>query len=354
MSDSAEATSLKTGLSPGMLIYTGETPEEAVTISVVDYNKDTFKESTIESIEELLPYRGAGTVTWVNIDGIHDVGLIEAIGKHFDIHPLVLEDILHSKQRSKIEDYDDYLFIVLKDLYLDEKDITVRQEQISIIIMEGFVFTFTERQRNLFSPINRRIAGGNGRIRGRGSDYLAYAIIDTIVDHYFVFQDSLDAILDDIEEQLLTNPTKQTLNDIQSLKREIIFVKRNVTPVREMLAMLLRSESPLILESSDIYYRDVYDHAIRFIETMESYRELITGMLDIYLSSISNKMNEVMKVLTIFASIFIPLTFIAGIYGMNFEYMPELKWRLAYPLLWVIFILITGLLVLYFKRKKWL
>lgn len=354
MIDSPEIVSHKSGMSPGTLVYTGENPDQEVIVSVVDYNQTTFQKLEFTSIEDLLSLRGAETVTWVNINGIHDVSLIESIGEHFAIHSLVLEDILHSQQRPKLEDYDDYLFIVLKHLSLDEKTLDVLQEQISIILTEGIVFTFSERSANLFESVYKRISTGKGRIRGRGSDYLAYAIIDTIVDQYFVFQDALDNLLDGIEEQLLTNPDKQTLAHIQTLKREIIFVKRNITPVRELLAMLLRSESPLIHESCDIFFRDVYDHSIRVIEAMESYRELVSGMLDIYLSSISNRMNEVMKVLTIFASIFIPLTFIAGIYGMNFEHMPELKWRLAYPILWVIFVLITGVLLYYFKRKKWL
>ena len=354
MTASLSRASKKTGLPPGSLVHVGKVHEGESRISIVDYNRQIFTERIAKSLDEILPYRETETVTWVHIEGLHDTGLIESIGRHFDIHPLVLEDILNTHQRPKFEDFEDYLFIVLKGLSLETGGFTVHYEQISILVMKKFVFTFKEKQDELFYPVRRRLADGKGRSRSRGADYLAYVILDTIVDHYFSVQDSLDEVVESVEDKLLSGPTAQTLADIQRLKRELIFIRKSVSPVRELLTAIERSASPLIQEQTQVYLRDVYDHAIRVTEAVDSHRDLITGMLDIYLSSISNKLNEVMKVLTVFASIFIPLTFIAGIYGMNFEYMPELKWKWAYPALWFVFVTIPVALLIYFKKKKWL
>jgi magnesium transporter len=290
----------------------------------------------------------------VNIAGLKDIEIIESVGRNFHIHPLVLEDILNTHQRPKFEEFTDYLFIVLKQLSFEMSTLTVNYEQISILVLKNFIFTFNEKPDDVFDPIRRRLQDCNGRLRVRGADYLAYAIVDTVVDQYFTLQDSLDEVIESVEEQLLSNPTSKTLAKIQRLKRELVFVRKSISPTRELLSGMERSESDLIDEKTRPYLRDVYDHAIRVTEAVDSSRDLITGMLDIYLSSVSNKMNEVMKVLTVFASIFIPLTFIVGIYGMNFEYMPELKWRWAYPALWLVFAVITIGLLTYFKRKKWL
>lgn len=354
MTASLSRASKKTGLPPGSLVHVGKVHEGESRISIVDYNRQIFTERIAKSLDEILPYRETETVTWVHIEGLHDTGLIESIGRHFDIHPLVLEDILNTHQRPKFEEFEDYLFIVLKGLSLETGGFTVHYEQISILVMKKFVFTFKEKQDELFYPVRRRLADGKGRSRSRGADYLAYVILDTIVDHYFSVQDSLDEVVESVEDKLLSGPTAQTLADIQRLKRELIFIRKSVSPVRELLTAIERSASPLIQEQTQVYLRDVYDHAIRVTEAVDSHRDLITGMLDIYLSSISNKLNEVMKVLTVFASIFIPLTFIAGIYGMNFEYMPELKWKWAYPALWFVFVIIPVSLLIYFKKKKWL
>lgn len=354
MTASLSRASKKTGLPPGSLVHIGKVHEGESRISIVDYNRQIFTERIAKSLDEILPYRETETVTWVHIEGLHDTGLIESLGRHFDIHPLVLEDILNTHQRPKFEEFEDYLFIVLKGLSLETGGFTVHYEQISILVMKKFVFTFKEKQDELFYPVRRRLADGKGRSRSRGADYLAYVILDTIVDHYFSVQDSLDEVVESVEDKLLSCPTAQTLADIQRLKRELIFIRKSVSPVRELLTAIERSASPLIQEQTQVYLRDVYDHAIRVTEAVDSHRDLITGMLDIYLSSISNKLNEVMKVLTVFASIFIPLTFIAGIYGMNFEYMPELKWKWAYPALWSVFVIIPVVLLIYFKKKKWL
>ena len=354
MSESLSSASKKAGLPPGSLVHVGEVMETEVRITIVDYNKDVIEEQTVESVEQILQCREKDTVTWVNIEGLGNIELVGAIGEAFNIHPLVLEDILNTHQRPKLEEYDDYLYCVLKGISLAENGFSVEYEQISMLILNDFVFTFKEKRDELFEPVRRRLRSSKGHFRSQGADYLAYVILDTIVDSYFTLQDSLDDIVDSVEEELLTEPTPKTLGTIQSVKRELIIIRRTISPLREMLNAILRSESPLIEEKSLIYFRDISDHVLRISESIESSRDMIAGLLDIYITTISNKMNEIMKVLTVFASIFIPLTFIAGIYGMNFEYMPELKWKWAYPALWMAFIAIPVILLVYFKKKKWL
>ena len=354
MTDSLINLADKSGKPPGYLVHVGEVHESGSRISLLDYNKETLEEREIQSIEEIAQYKDTGTITWVIVEGLSNVGIIESIGKLFDVHPLVLEDILNTHQRPKFEDYDNYIYIVLKSLLPADKYFTINYEQISILVFKNFVFTFKEKIDDAFLPVIRRILGSKGRFRGFGSDYLTYAILDIVVDRAFLVIDSLAETVDLIEEEILSKPSADTLKSIQSVKREIIYIRRFISPSREMLAALLRSESDIIQQSTHLYYRDVLDHLLRISESLDSYRDILSNLLDIYNSSISNKMNEVMKVLTVFASIFIPLTFIAAVYGMNFEYMPELKWRWAYPALWVAFLVITISLLVYFKRKKWL
>ena len=354
MAESLESASNKSGMPPGSLIHVGESRDFHARISVVDYNTESFEARTVDSIADILAYKDKDTVTWVNIEGIHDVAVIEALGQHFAIHPLVLEDIMNTHQRPKVEEYDDSLYIVIKRPVFDRESLGVDYEQISMLVLDGFIFTFREIVDGLFEPVVRRLRESKGRFRGLGFDYLAYALLDVVVDQFFLFQDAMDLVFEELEDELLTTPTPDTLKTVQRIKREMIFVRRGVTPLREMLAELLRSETPLIQERTKVYLRDVYDHAIRVTEAMDSYRDLIAGMLDIYLSSVSNKLNETMKVLTVFSTIFIPLTFITGIYGMNFDFMPELKWRWAYPTLWVTFFVVAGGLLYYFRRKRWL
>ena len=313
-----------------------------------------MRQGKINCIDEILPYRSPDTLTWVIIDGLTDISVIDAIGRHFDIHHLVLEDILNTHQRPKFEVFDDYLYIVIKGIALGNQDVQVVYEQISLLVLNNIVFTFKEKPDHVLDPIIERLNNGKSHIRGMGPDYLAYVIMDAVVDEYFALQDSFDEYIETIEDELLTNPSYQTLVTIQKIKRELIFLRRMVSPLRELLASIQRSDSALISHHSKQYFSDVYDHAIRIIEAIESYRDLIAGMLDIYLSSLSNKMNETMKILTVFATIFIPLTFIAGVYGMNFEYMPELKWKWSYPALWGVFIAVPVFLLVYFKKKKWL
>ena len=354
MSESFSFASEKAGLPPGSLVHVGKVHQHAHKISVVNYNKSTLKKHTVNSIDELLDYKLTDTITWVIIDGLKDVSIIEAIGLHFDIHPLVLEDILNTHQRPKFEEFNDYLYIVIKAISMGNRSLKVKYEQISLLVLQNFVFTFIEKPDTLFHPILNRLDNDKSQVRNLGTDYLAYLIMDTVVDEYFSLQDAFDDLIEGVEDKLLSNPTSETLATIQKIKRELIFFRRSVSPLRELLAAIHRSESPLLNEKTQRYFGDVYDHAIRIIEAIESYRDLIAGMLDIYLSSVSNKMNETMKVLTVFASIFIPLTFVAGVYGMNFEYMPELKWRWGYPAIWVFFISVSVILLRFFRKNKWL
>ena len=344
----------KIGLPPGTLVHVGEKKAEKVRIRIIDYDEAQFEEKEAKTVEECFPFKDTPTVTWINIDGLHDIEIIEKIGKHFGLHPLLLEDILNTEQRPKMEDHEDYLFIVLKMLYYDEEKHDITAEQVSIILGSNFVISFQEREGDVFKFIRERIRNGKGRIRKVGSDYLAYALVDAIVDNYFIILEKLGEKIEEMEEELVTNPTPETLQTIHHLKRGMIFLRKSVWPLREVISALERGEPTLIHESTGIYLRDLYDHTIQVIDSIETFRDMVSGMLDIYLSSVSNKMNEVMKVLTIIATIFIPLTFIAGIYGMNFQYMPELGWRWGYPAVWFVIGTILIVMVVYFRRKRWL
>ena len=346
--------SAKIGLPPGTLIHIGERKTEKVRIRILDYDEAQFEEKEAKTIEECFPFKDKSTITWINIDGIHQVEIIEKLGNYFGLHPLLLEDILNTEQRPKMEDYGDYIFIVLKMLYLGEANNEIEAEQVSLILGSNFVISFQEREGDVFEPVRDRIRNAKGRIRKAGADYLAYTLLDAIVDNYFIILESLGETMEETEEQLATNPNPETLQLIHALKKEMIFLRKSIWPLREVISGLERCESSLIHESTGAYLRDVYDHTIQIIDTVESFRDMISGMLDIYLSSISNKMNEVMKVLTIFASIFIPLTFVAGVYGMNFSFMPELKWQWGYFGILGVMALVGISLVVYFKRRKWL
>lgn len=346
--------SIKTGLPPGSLIHIGEKKAERVRIRILDYDENQFEEKEAKSIEECFPFKDKPTTTWINIDGLHQVDIIEKIGNKFDFHPLLLEDILNTEQRPKIEDFETHIYIVLKMLYYDEKIKEITSEQISIIFGHNFVISFQEKEGDIFDPIRERIRTGKGRTRKMGADYLSYSLVDSIVDSYFSILEKLGENIEDVEETMITDPKPETLHGIHSLKRKMISLRKSVWPLRDVLSALERSESPLIQEPTRIYLKDVYDHTIQVIDTVETYRDVLSGMLDVYLSSISNKMNEIMKVLTIIATIFIPLTFIAGVYGMNFEFMPELRWRLGYPAIWVVMISVGISMLVYFRKKKWI
>jgi magnesium transporter len=347
-------TSKKPGLSPGTLVHIGEKKVEEVKISMIDYDETQIQERDVSSIEECLPFKEKSTVTWVNVTGLHDVKIIEEFGKAFNIHPLLLEDIVHTDHRPKLEDFDDFLFIILRMLTYDEANNELLSEQVSLILGPNFVISFQEREGDVFNPVRVRIRNGKGKIRKMGGDYLTYALIDAVVDHYFLVLEKYGEKIEILQEEVLSHPTPDTLQVIQETKRDMIFLRKSVWPLREAINALQRGESALISDNVIIYLRDVYDHTIQVIDSIETFRDMISGTLDVYLSSVSNKMNEVMKVLTIIATIFIPLTFIAGIYGMNFKYMPELEWHWAYPMLWAAIIVLGVLMLMGFKRKKWL
>jgi magnesium transporter len=351
----AKKRSKKAGLPPGTLVYIGEKRMEEPKISIFDYDDLHVEEKEVRAIQECFVFRDKPTVTWINVEGVHQVEMIEKLGECYGFHPLVLEDILNTDQRPKMEIYGDYIYIVLKMFCVDNAGGSTEVEQVSLILGSNFVISFQEGKKgDVFNPVRERIRGGKGLIRKMGADYLAYSLLDTIVDNYFLILEKLGERVEILEEELMAQPTTKTLQEIQKFKSEMIFVRRAVWPLREVIMGLSRKESPLIKETTEIYLRDVYDHTVQVMDTIEVYREMLSGMLDIYLSSVSNKLNAVMKVLTIIATIFMPLTFIAGIYGMNFKYMPELEWRWGYPAVWLIVVIIGISMSVYFKKKKWL
>jgi magnesium transporter len=342
------------GLPPGALIHIGEKKTDKIKISVIDYSIAKYDEREIKKIEDCFDLKRKPSISWINVDGLHETDIIEKLGKCFDIHPLVLEDIVNTDQRPKMEDYEKYIFFVLKMLYVEEKTNEIYSEQVSLILGKNYVISFQEAIGDVFDSVRGRIRDSKGRIRKMGTDYLAYALIDAIVDNYYVILEKIGEKIENMQEDIIKNPNPDTLQHIYKLKRDMIYLRKSVWPLREVINGLLREESNLIRKGTHIYLRDLYDHTIQVIDTIETYRDMISGMLDIYMSSVSNKMNEVMKVLTIFAAIFIPLTFIAGVYGMNFHHMPELEIAWAYPAVWIVIIGVAVLLLGYFKHKKWI
>jgi magnesium transporter len=347
----------KVGLPPGTLVHVGEERTGPVQITILDYDEGELQEFCVTSIDKFLDFKAKPSVTWIDVVGVHKPEVIEKIGDRFGIHPLVLEDIVHTEQRPKMEDFDDYVFIVLKmlaSLETDDGEEEIRSEQVSLIVGRGFVISFQETEGDVFDSVRDRIRKSKGKIRKRGADYLAYALIDAVVDNYFLILEDVGEDLEVLEDELVTNPTPDTSKQIHDMKRDMIFLRKSVWPLREVISRLARGESEIFEESTAIYLRDVYDHTVQVIDAIETFRDILSGMLDVYLSSISNRMNEVMKVLTIIATIFIPLTLVAGIYGMNFDYMPELRWHWGYPAV-LLFMFVTGfLMLLYFRRKGWL
>lgn len=348
------------GLAPGELVHIGEERHDAVTITVIDYDKTRFHEKIVSSVEDCFPYKETPSVTWINVDGIHDTGVIEKIGKRFDLHPLILEDIVNTGQRPKLEDYDKYLFIVLKMFYCSGEGQKTTAEQVSMILGPNFVISFQEIEGDVFDRVRDRIKNDKGRIRKMGADYLAYALMDAIIDNYFVIVEKIGERIEDLENTVVNSPTPRTLQEIYNLKKDMIFLRKSVWPLRELIGNMERGGSILISKTTHVFLRDIYDHTIQVADTIETSRDMASGMMDVYLSSVSNKMNEIMKVLTIIATIFIPITFIAGVYGMNFNpgasplNMPELSWRYGYLFAWGVMIIMAVSMVVYFKRKKWL
>ncbi len=345
--------SKKIGLPPGTLIFTGERKVEEEKITVIDYNEIEIESRESKQLEKNLSEIGKNKIRWINIDGLGQIENIEELGKELNLHPLVLEDVVNPQQRPKIEGYEEYIFIVLRCLHWSKELKNIISEQISIVLGKRLVITFRESSSPIFLPILERLNKSRGKIRKMGADYLVYSLIDIIIDNYFEIIEGLGRRLDKLEELLISNPQIETLQSIRKLKREVNALRRSIWPSRNVINGLQREES-LVDDATQIYLRDVYDHIIQIVDTFENYRDTISGMLDMYLSSVSNKMNEIMKVLTIISTIFIPISFLAGFYGMNFVYMPELSSPIAYPLLIMVMSLIGITMILFFKRKKWL
>ena len=350
-----EKRSQKAGLPPGSLVHIGVRKTHRPRISLIEYTERKVEERSLKTIEEAFPYIAKrGTITWINVDGIHDPKIIEKIGKRFRLHPLLLEDVMDSGQRPKIDDYGDYIFLILKMLYYDEDTERMRIEQVSLILGPNYVISFQEREGDVFDPIRERIRKGKGRIRKARTDYLAYSLLDAIVDNYFTVLESLGEDIETMQEEVVANPSPKTLRSIQKLKRHLIMLRRSIWPIREVAESLERAESPLIKKTTAIYLRDVYDHTMQVIDSIETFREMLSAMFDMYISGISNRLNEIMKVLTIIGTIFIPLTFITGLYGMNFRFMPEINWRYGYFFSLSVMGIVALLMIGYFHKKKWI
>jgi len=341
------------GLPPGTPVFVGEKKALEVTISIIDYDGGNVEYKEHVDIRECLPYRERPSVTWINVEGLHRIAPIEELGRGFGLHPLTVEDILNTRQRPKVEIFDEYAFVSINMSSFDEETGALEAEHASLVFGENYVLTFQEQAGSVFDSVKARI-NQRGRITRQGADYLAYNLLDTIVDNYFGILEQIDDSMADLEVALLGSPGPETLEGIYLLKRQIITLSRTAWPLREIINGLQKSESGLINDSTKPYLRDLNDHAIQVIETLETHREMIGGMFEIYLASVNNRLNDIMRFLTIFATIFIPLTFITGIYGMNFKYMPELGWRWGYfGALGAMALLGVSLLII-FKRKRWL
>ena len=342
------------GKPPGTLIHVGEKKIIQTKINLIQYNQTEYKEQELATIEDFKWNSDTKKVNWLNIRGIHDIKVIEKIGNLFNFHPLILEDIMNAQERSKIDFYKNNLFIILRMLNLAKPKMMIKSKQISIILGTNLVISFQEDEEDLFIPIKERIKNKLGKVRSKKADYLAYTLMDLIIDNYFLLLEDFGQVIEDIEDEIIENPHAETLEKIHGLRDSNILLRKSIWPLRDIFSRLARGDSPLIEENTIIYLRDVYDHSIQIIEILESFRDMISGIRDTYLSSISNKMNEIMKVLTIIATIFIPLTLIAGIYGMNFQYMPELQWVFGYPFSLIIMAVIGILMLIYFRKKKWI
>ncbi len=342
------------GQIPWSIIYTWTNQTSNTVINMIDYKEDEVQQTQVKDIKECKNFI-KHWVKWIDFIGVDQISDIEIIWDVFEIHPLTLEDIANIHQRPKMEDMDTYLFFILKMFSFGEKDNILKEEQISIILGENYIISFQENEwSDDFPNVKERIIKWKGKIRNMKSDYLMYSILDAIVDQYFVVLEHIEEKIEILQDELMTNPTPKTLPKIQNLKQELIMLRKSIWPVREIINALQKTDSDLIHDELQNYFRDVYDHTIQIIDTIETFRDIIAGSLDIYLSSISNRMNQIMKVLTVISTVFIPLTFIVGVYGMNFKYMPELNSKIAYPLLWAIMLGIAWTMLWFFKKKKWL
>jgi magnesium transporter len=346
--------SSKTGLPPGTPVYVGDKVPRGTRIRVIDYDEHNFEQKEVTHVKDILKYKNSNTITWINLDGIHNPELMEMVGKEFGLHPLVVEDILNTEQRAKVDDYEDYIYMVLRMFYNIRGIEEIHSEQISIIIGKNYVLSFQESEGDIFDILRDRLKQNKGRVRKMGSDYLAYCLVDLIVDNYFSIVEKIGEDLEAMEDSLAEDPDPSMLQRLHGIKQRMIFLRKSVWPLREAVSRFHRLENRLISEETKVYMRDVYDHTIQVIDTIESYRDTTSSMIDIYLSSISYKMNEIMKVLTIISTIFIPLTFIVGVYGTNFHNFPELSWKYGYFIMWGVMAIIAGIMIYFFRRRKWI
>ncbi len=354
-----KARSKKPGTAPGTIEHIGERHLDEIKITVYDYDEADFQELPIDQIQKVQPYLDAPSKTWIKVNGLHDTEKLKSIWNYFELHPLIQEDIVNTSQRPKVESYDNCIFFVLRMLTYSGDEKKLKTEQISIVLGQNYVMSFQETDEDYFKPIMDRLTVEGSRIRKLNTDYLTYALLDAVVDHYYNIIEHIADDIETLEDELLEEPDEHLLEQIHQIRREIIYFRKSVWPLRDAINSTIRDESKFISSNTKIFLRDVYDHMVQVIDNIENYRDLILGLHDMYMSFVSNRMNEVMKVLTIIATIFIPLTFIAGIYGMNFDpeispyNMPELSWYWGYPASLGVMGIVAIIMVIYFKRKGW-
>lgn len=342
------------GLPPGSVVFTGHKKVEKVLIEYLQYDADKLSESSLDNQKNIVFNQSPEEqVDWYDIRGLHDTNLLETIGKMFEIHSLVLEDIADTNQRPKFEEYDGGIFIIIRSLDFDKMNLEVKAEQIALYFRRGLLFSFQETESDIFAAIRNRLQVGHGRIRRKGADYLAYSILDAITDNYFQVLDKVEEAVEEIEESILNNPDTKVKARIHNLKKELLIIRKSISPLREAISRFTKSEHELIDEGTMLYVRDLYDHTIQIMDMTENYRDILNGLQDLYISEISFKMNQVMQVLTVVTTIFVPLSFLTGLYGMNFEHIPELQYQNGYFVLWAVMLLIAAGLLYYFKRRNW-
>lgn len=340
------------GAAPGSLIFIGQQKIEHPIVHITRYSSDEIKEYTPDSIEEIQASISNDHITWINVAGLHDTEFIAQLGKIFNISPLILEDIVNTDQRPRFSEENEHLYIIAKSFYIDKGDNKVHMEQISIIVGAHYLLTIQETSREYFKDIRKRLIEGKTRIRTLGPDYLCYTLLDTLVDSYIINLEKLGTAIEEEGKNIFLTES-DTIKELYYFKTELSYIRKNVRPFKEISYRFINCDSPIINERTYIYLRDLDDLVLQAQEAIEIYYTMVSDQINLFQTNVSNKVNDVMKVLTIFSTIFIPLTFIAGIYGMNFEYIPELHYRPAYFILWGIMIVITVIMLFYFKRKKW-
>ena len=348
------ASAKKVGLPPGTLIHVGIKRSENVKVTAYEYNNTDFEELNNPNLAELIGSFSPSKTSWINIDGLHKTELIEELGGHFNLHPLLLEDVLNTGHRPKVEEFDNCIFVTIKMLGINKERTEVLSEQMSIVLGDSWLLSFQEQEGDVFNVIRERLRENKGIIRQKGPDYLLYRLIDTVIDYYFFVLEFIGDRTEILEKSVMDTADKTNLAEIQALKKELMDLRRLVNPLREVISTLLKEDNRLIKKETIRYLRDVYEHTIHINDTLESQRETLANITDLYHTGVNNRMNEVMKVLTIISTIFIPLSFVVGLYGMNFDYIPELHWKYGYLGVWAIFILAVSGMLYFFKRKKWL